>query len=354
MAEWFMAKASCDNLTYLATKLHARRSRMLEGNRLEALCHIRTLPELGQTIGLGADFAAAAELQRKLVKDLVHELAGFVKHLGEAGSELFASMLLRFQIENVKVLIRGFINKIPQDVLQSYLAPLPERMALDAQKLMAANSLEDFAALLPQEKMYERLRGTVGNQHDHSTPFFLEMALENGFFQQLLAKTGRLSDEDLAAVRPLIVQEANQFQFMLVTRGKFLYELPTESLAPLRLARLSDDWFRELLATPDVASAAKCSVGIVIDELPAGQSSGEKALDVPYLETLAWRRYLRLANSAFCRGHIGLGAVIGYAGLRRVEVANLITVSEGVRMHVTNGDLRARLIERTNLEAIHV
>lgn len=348
-----MKKAFCDNLTYLATKLHARRSRMLEGNRLAALCHIRTLPELGQAIGLGADYSAA-ELQRQLVKDLVHELAGFVKHLGEAGSELFFCMLLRFQIENVKVLIRGFINKLPQDLLQLYLVPLPESMTLDVQKLMTSNSLEDFTALLPREKLYERLRGTALNQRDHSTPFFLEMGLENGYFQQLLSKTGRLSGEDLAAVRPLMLQEANLFQLMLATRGKFLYKLPPELLLPLRLAGVSDDWFRGLLAAPDVSSAVKSSVGIVLDELPAGRGSSGNAFDPAVLEALAWKRYLRLANSAFSRGHIGLGAAIGYAGLRRVEVANLITLSEGIRMRLSNGELRERLIDRTNQEAINV
>jgi V/A-type H+/Na+-transporting ATPase subunit C len=349
-----MAKAFCDNLTYLAAKLHARRSRMLEGNRLEALCHIRSLSELGQAVGLDADNPAAAELQRQWVKDLVRELAGFVKHLGEAGSGLFSSLLLRFQIENVKVLIRGVINKIPLDSVQSYLAPLPESMALDLPKLMAANSLEDLLALLPRERLYERLRATPLTQRDQLTPFHSEMALENGYFQQLLSQTGRLSDEDLAAVRPLVWQEANLFQFMLGTRGKFLYQLPPESLLPWRLGGLLDAWFKELLAAPDLLTAAKSSVGIVLDELPSGRGSTGTALEPATLEALAWKRYARLANLAFRRGNMGLGAVFGYAGLRRVEVANLITLSEGIRMRLANGELRERLIDPTYREAIHV
>jgi vacuolar-type H+-ATPase subunit C/Vma6 len=51
---------------------------------------------------------------------------------------------------------------------------------------------------------------------------------------------------------------------------------------------------------------------------------------------------------------MGLGAVIGYAGLRRVETANLITLSEGIRTGMTAEAMRARMIPRTDLEAAYV
>jgi vacuolar-type H+-ATPase subunit C/Vma6 len=327
---------------------------MQEGKRLEALCHIRTIPELGRAIGFAADFPAAAQLQRRLATDLVHELSGFVKHLDEAGSELFSWTLLRFQIENVKVLVRGFINKVPQDILESHLVPLPENMALDVPRLMSSNSLDDFAARLPREKPYEHLRATALSQHDCPVPFFLEMALDNGYFSGLLSKVRRLSQDDLGDVRPLLLQEANHFQFMLVVRGKFLYRLPPESLRPLRLAEISDEWFSDLLAASDMPGVTKSGIGIVLDEIPVGPGSKGNTFDPAILEALAWKRYARLANMAFRRGHLGLGAVIGYAGLRRIEVANLITLSEGIPMRLTDAELGERLIPRNNPEAIHV
>ena len=72
------------------------------------------------------------------------------------------------------------------------------------------------------------------------------------------------------------------------------------------------------------------------------------------LEALAWKRFQRLANGAFRRDHMGLGAVVGYAGLRRVETANLITLSEGIRTGMTAEAIRARLVPRKELEAAYV
>jgi len=344
-----MMFTATNDLDYLATRLHARRSRMAEGDRLDALCDIRTIPELSRTVGLDTEYQAAAKFQRRLVRDLARELAGCARHVGGAGGELFAWMLARFQVENIKMLVRGLVNQTSPEVLQEHLVSLPEGLALDVQGLATAGSLEDFIELLPPGTPRQRLSEAVAARRDHPQPFFLEAALDCGYFQELLAKTRQLSGEDQAIVRPLALQEANFFQFTLAVRGRFHYNLPSDALLSLRLPGIFDDWFRTLLTAPDMLEAAKSGVGIVFDELPAERGSSE--ID---LEALAWKRFLRLANGAFRRGHMGLGAAIGYAGLRRVETANLITLSEGIRTGMTAQAIRARLIPRTDVEAAYV
>jgi vacuolar-type H+-ATPase subunit C/Vma6 len=70
-------------------------------------------------------------------------------------------------------------------------------------------------------------------------------------------------------------------------------------------------------------------------------------IDAPMLESLVWKRFFRLSNLAFRTGNIGLGSIMGYAGLRRVEVANLITISEGIISGMAAETIRGRLIPRT-------
>lgn len=340
-----MTRASSNDLDYLATRLHARRSRMAEAERLDELCNIRTIPELCRAIRLDTDYQTAAAFQRRLVQDLVQELSSCVRHVGGAGGEVLAWMLARFQVENMKTLLRGFVNQTSSEVLQEHLVRFPEGLALDVPGLATSGSLEDFIELLPPGTPRQRLNEAFAVHRDHQQPFFLEAALDCGYFQELLAKTRQLSGEDQAIVRPLALQEANFFQFMLAARGRFHFDLPADALLALRLPGIFDDWFKTLLTAPDLLAAAKSGVGIVFDELPAERGSHE--ID---LEALAWKRYLRLANGAFRRSHMGLGAVIGYAGLRRVETANLITLSEGIRSGMTGEAIRVRLIPRTDVE----
>jgi len=344
-----MMFTATNNLDYLATRLHARRSRMAEAERLDALCTIRTLPELSRAVRLDTDYQAGAEFQRRVVQDLVQELAGCVRQVGGAGGELVAWLLARFQVENMKTLVRGFVNQISPEVLQEHLVTLPERLALDVKGLATAKSLEGFVEWLPPGTPRQRLREAVDRHRDQPQPFFLEAALDCGYFQELLAKIRQLSGEDQAVVRALALQEANFFQFMLAVRGRFHFDLPADALLALRLPGVFDDWFKILLTAPDLLAAAKASVGIVFDELPAEPGADEVAL-----EALAWKRFRRLANDTFRRDHMGLGAVVGYAGLRRVETANLITLSEGIRTGMTAEGIRARLVPRKALEAAYV
>jgi hypothetical protein len=46
--------------------------------------------------------------------------------------------------------------------------------------------------------------------------------------------------------------------------------------------------------------------------------------------------------------------LVGYAGLRRLEAANLITVSEGIRASFAPSELRLRLIPPVETEVAHV
>ena len=79
-----MTRAASDDLDYLVTRLHARRGRMAEGPRLDAVCGRHTISELGRALTLEPEPGSAEQFQRRLVQDLIQELTGFRKHVDEA------------------------------------------------------------------------------------------------------------------------------------------------------------------------------------------------------------------------------------------------------------------------------
>ncbi len=351
-----MTRASSNDLDYLATRLHARRSRMAEAGRLDELCHLRSLPELSRAIFPGAEFSTAADFQRRLAQQLAAEISGCLKHLDDDEQNFIAWLLVRLQVENAKILLRGLLNHVAPENLRAHLVPLPESLVLDS-ALMTAKSLEQFAGLLPAGTPRNRLRALLASQRE-PPPFLLEAALDAGYFQEFWTRTNRLPGGELETIKPLIAQEIHWFEFMLVARGRFHFGLTAEMLSPLRATESAagSDWFVHLLSAPDIPSAAKSAVGIVIDALPAAGRTGpgQPAMEISAVESLAWQRYLRLANAAFRQSHLGVGAVAGYFGVRRMEIANLITLSESIRLGVGERETRARLLPRTNGEAAHV
>ncbi len=351
-----MARLMTNDLDYLAARLHGRRSRLAEAERLDGLCGLQTIPELGRAIYPGAEFHAVADFQSRLAQDLVREMCGYLRHLDGAGRDLLAWMLVRFQVENIKVLLRGVLSRTPIETLEAHLIVLPRDLALDTQSLVTAKSLKDFADRLPAGAIRASMREAADVYHDQTRPFFLEAALDGGYLRELLARTGQLPDEDKELIQPIVLQEVNTFHLMLVVRGRFFYGVPLELLLPLHIrgSGISRGRFSAMLSAPDIRNAVSVAVGKAIDDLLSGRESNEASIDPATLEALAWKRYLRLSNRAFRRSHMGLGAVVGYVGIRRVEVANLITLSEGVRTGTTAEAIRKRLIPRTDLEAVHV
>jgi len=131
-------------------------------------------------------------------------------------------------------------------------------------------------------------------------------------------------------------------------------------LLPFHVAgtRIPRALFVEMLNDQDMSALAGHAEGRVFDAGPVehgpADGSGSATVEAALFERLAWKRYLRLANLAFRQSHMGLGAVIGYAGIRRVEAANLITISEGIRKGMAAETIRARMITDTDAEAARV
>jgi len=353
-----MKQPGVNDLDFLGALLHGRRSRLAEAGRLDALCRLRTLPELGRTVYPDSEFQAAADFQRRLAQDLVRELSGCLRHLDGAGAELLFWMLVRFQVENIKVLVCGLVNHIPFEELRRYIVPLAHGLALDLEVLGKAESLDDFIARLPLGWPRRWLRNAATVFREQPRPFFLEAALDCGYFQELLARTELLPDEEKELIKPVILQEVDTFHLMLALRGKFHYGLGPELLLPLHVrgSGISTERFAAMNADPDPSTAAGRVVGRVLDALPSAPATatGSVTLDLAAFEALAWKRFLRLANRAFRRSHMGLGAVVGYMSIRRVEVANLITISEAVRTGLTAEAMSVRLIPRQELEPAYV
>ena len=338
-----MAPRTATDLDFIAARLHGRRSRLAEAERLDELCRIRTVPELARVLFPESRFLTATPLQRVLVLDQVEEISTIASKIGGSSGRFLDWLRMRFRVENVKVLVRGFSSGMALRDLQPHLVPLPDDLALNPEVLAGAGTIEAFAAVLDPEPLRAGLERAVEPYNKRPRPFFPEAGLDHGYLTELLARARALPRAHRDDVLGIARQEADTFHLALVARGRFSYDLAPDTLHRfhVRGTRISGQQFRQMLRAETLAEAAATAVGAAIDAMPA-----EGGPDAAALETLAWNRYYRLANRTFRRSHMGLGAVVAYAAIRRIELANLITLVEGVRTRVPPDALRQRLIPR--------
>lgn len=325
-----------EDLDFLVARIHGRRSRMAEAERLDALCRLRSLEDLARAVLPERETHSVPEFQRRVVEDWLGELEVLARGLSLPRARMLEALANRLQVEDLKLLVRGLAAGLPPESLRSRLVRPPRNPAL-----ASVQSLEDFAALL---QLPENLKNAAAPHR----PFLLETSLDHGYVQGLLAALQGLDPEDRTRIRSLIHQEVDHFHLMLVVRGRFFHGLEADVLLPWHLegTGITRRTFTRMLSAPDLWQAAGRARRLALDVLPSPER-----LDPALLEALAWNRFLRLACRTFRQGPMDFGTLVGYAALRRAEVANLITLSEGIRLGMSGDAIRARLAPRSGLEA---
>lgn len=344
------------NLDYLAARLHGGRSTMAEGDRLDALSRIRTIEEYARTVLPDREVRSIADLQRQLIEELIGEISLMTLNLDQARLRLVEWMPVRFEAENLKVLLRSSITKVNPEEAAEHLVHVPGMRPVEVHALAIAGSVTDFLHALREGPIKKSLKNAVGEYGEDARPFFFEAAIDRGYLVELVSRFNVLSEKDRADVGSLIYNEADMFHLILMLRGRFNYGLSSDQLLPMHVpgASISEATFAEMLRDADPLTAVNRVVMRVLDPLPFDGGKGDKAPPVTLLERLAWARYLRVANVTFRKSHMGFGAVVAYIVLRRIEIANLITVSEGIRAGMDPDAIRGRTIPRADMAGAHV
>jgi len=349
------------DLDFLSALVHGRRSRLAEGSRLDELCRLRTVAELVQAIAPEMPAETIAGLQRRMVSDLAAELANVAGHLGDTrGARVVEWLGARFQAENLKVLARGVATGRPLAELQALIIPLATPFAIDLEGLAGADSVETFIGRVPSAPLRNGLQAAAAVYERSRKSFFLEAGLDKGYLVELLDRVGRVRQGE--GLKQLADQETDMFHLALAARGRLVYGLKAEDLSAFHVegAKVDREVFGAMLAATSAGALASLAATRVIDPLP--KCAGDKppryssaavrprtaegpaqlakasrlrrpdgGLTPAALEALALERFHRLANRIFRRTPVGLDVVAAYVALARIELANLITLSEGIR-----------------------
>lgn len=327
-----MIRHAIRDLDYLAATLHGRRGRLAEGTRLDSLLSLKTLPELARSLAIPQGNLTATDFQQHLVHQLATEIPLLCRHLSGPESDWVFWAGMQFHLANLKLLIRAILSNQPPETALACWLELPGGLNRDTAKTLAASSLATLVARFEAHPLGPILKETVDSYPDPSAPFLLEAALDCGYFREWLKRTAALSGADHNSIRRLVIHEVDTFHHLLILRGRHHYHLSPAALAPFHVngTDLPHERYLALLNAPD--------------SRPDGSS----------LEKQAWSRYLRLAHRTFRASHTGFGVVAGYIGLRRMEVANLISVSEGIRAGIPRDEVRPHMLPIVNPEPSHV
>jgi vacuolar-type H+-ATPase subunit C/Vma6 len=260
-------------------------------------------------------------------------------------------MLMRFKIENLKVVVRSLVSQVPLPRIARLLVPLPPPLAFKVDEAAYRAPIDFLVRFTPPQMLHKAMVRSMMKLEEPSQLFLLETKLDREFLACLQQRADEVSGRARDEIRQLFAQEIDIFHLLLAIRGGQHYKLKQELLFPFHIkgTRIAASHFAAMLSAGDIPTLVSRCPQLVFDS----PGAYDPALEFSSPEREAWKRYLRLANRTYRRDHMGLGVIIGYLGLRRIESANIITLTEGIRQGLPAQTIRLRLITGITVEEKH-
>ena len=328
------------NLDFIVAKARGMRGQIHEGPRLLALCELPNIRDLAAALAPGRPIGDTIGLQRHLTAEHVASLHTILNHLDGWEARLFLAMLRRYQAENLKVILRCWAAKSDESLLAAYTVDVPASLALPAQDLMKSPDLETLIGRVPVNMLREGAFLGLAEFEESGRMFFVEAGIDKACFAELGRAADEARGEARDAVLGLVNLELDIYNVMLVLRGLFNYSLNFNKLR-LFLAPFGDHAGMNVLE--DIRGAATLDAAAL--RVPAELlEPGGAPLTGDSVETAMWRRLYHAAHRQYYASVLDFGAVAAFHYIKRIELRNLIRISEHIRYGERGAAIRDNLI----------
>lgn len=343
---------STTNLDAMNAKLHARRARLCEHERLARLCDAKSFEGFASTLYPDEKIKDRRVIQKRLTEDSLHDITWVVDYLGGREFGLYMWLLKRYQLENLKVIFRGFhSHRQPQEVLP-YVVALPDPLALPAEKMLLATSTEEFGDAVPDVALRRTVRAAISFYSQKNKPFFFEASIDCAFYREALRLVRAGGALTMQACIPTVAADAAMYVIMLIVRAKHNYGLSFDEIAPaINVAPDTDivpdtDIRMELPPRLVQRIYAAESVSAAAGVLPARfrKFAPAKVETIDELERMLLMCLYDRANAAFYRTGISMGTAFAFYYLKRIELLNLIRLAEAYHYGLSTEEMKSILI----------
>ncbi len=336
-------------------KIGAERSRLLSENKVKGLAENRSLTELAaqlrdtpyqEQIGKISLPLSSRKFERAFNDNLIDLYAKIIKNSPKNARNYLNLRILRYELENIKVLINGTKAKFSpeQKLAKVYFSAedyLKNRAVIEeaakasgvAQLIHAFKGTEYISALNLGLKSYEEKGSTT----------LLEILIDKIYYEKLYAEFENLSKKEKRRALFYASLEADGFTLTSILRGKSLSFDSNwiRSTAPSNYFKVAKDKVEAIITAVDFDAALK----IVLDtnyadyfvKAPTPQETVANA------EKAFRRALLQHAKASVIRETFNIGAPLAFMMQKEVEVRNLTALSVGVEAAMKPEDIRNQL-----------
>jgi len=318
-------------IDYAVLRTHARIAELLNKKQIQYLAEADGIDEFLERlkdtpygeVEVKRDDKIALNLEKVFVKKFIERIEEIVKITPtEMGIFLQAYFNLRFEILNIKRILRGKFTQAKVEEITESLIPIEPYLIRDYEPLINAASLEDAVKALDgviYESLIDRLE--LYKRHDALWP--LELELNYIYARHILRLTQKLPSKDRHIVNSLVKYETDIENILIAIKRRGKPDIDIDSLFPVTYGVRKEE-LKAFIEEEDLNKA--------IDKLEEPYRSvldPIKRGDVALVRAMLRKGKYEAATRARAGNQFGFNVILAFLVYSEIEKDNLVGLSWG-------------------------
>lgn len=328
---------------FLFPKLHAIWAESLHDSGLSALVQHGGEQALNRRLqSLKIDPVQRSEVQRSLTVRFLENLKDISELLDEKTGLYYQSFVLRYYLENVKVLLHHHFfpeTRSEIDYLLIHSDSLP-KINLDA--ALNARNINQLVRSFPKTVFSDQLLKIIVELEDTENLFLAESRIEKLFFNEQRERAAELPRKIRTDSLQLVTEVIDFINLITVMRNAEIYRLDSATVGELLISGGKDLPVKKLEELSQLEQREK-----IAESLPGPMRRRlAEHFDKPlsYIETVLWRMIYKEAYKAFRDFDNPTRSVGVFPFLKYFELLNTGRLYEGFHFDVPSTELQLMMI----------
>jgi len=306
-------------------------------NFREALVYLRDKTKYGEVLKeYNVDELHRGQLEIILKRQYISNFTKLSHYLRNDYRKLLKVIFTRFEVEDIKVIIRGkFIGKLKED-LEQRISHRCSMSTINYDELLEASNVAQVVDKLKGTIYYNYIYNLVDSIEEDGL-FRIEMALDSVYFIQLKRFIKKLPKEDKEVVEKINGIQADLLNIQMIYRGIKYYKLPSEILFNYAVqdgCKLNKEDLKRLCYSKSVEDFFNRIKGTAYKDIFYASDFEDHLLEKETLSFLQ-KMYTRYKSEA----KMNISVMLTYLELSLIEYRNIVSIVENKRYSQHNDEI---------------
>lgn len=280
------------------------------------------------------------QVEIELKRHLIAESEKIIKYFTDDYRDFFKTLMLRYEIEDLKLFLRMLERKENTDKIQNLSLLKGKYHSFDIRLIKSSSNLEEFIESLRGTIYYDVLNPYKNEEHAKII-FYMEMNLDRLYFSLLKSKSQNLKREDRIIFEEILGRNVDLLNLEWIYRGIKFYNLLAEELINFALPNGYEFQYKDIknMCYSNIEEFIK----IVLKTQYNFLFDTKKDVDL-YMERRIQRYSLYKFLDAFKKAKLDIHLSMAYIHLLEYEIRDIISILEAKKYGLTMEETKDYLV----------